>query len=201
MSFATEVRSYADSAVEVVVEQSRRALEAAQVGLDKLQHNVVSARAVGSLTPSIDAVRGTVEPLVATALTYGAKFAGKASESMTELTKDARIAHVVRSGEALATAVIARTVGAKSAAGPAAKPATKPSATKPAATKTATTRPVATKPVKKAAPVKASTAAKSTAKTTAGAKPATATKRTAGAPKKAPAKKAPAKAARGGDSN
>jgi hypothetical protein len=200
MSFATEVRSYADSAVEVMVEQSRRALEAAQIGLEKLQHNVLSARAVGSLTPSIDAVRGTVEPLVATALTYGVKLAGKASDSVTELKKDARVAHVVRSGEALATAVISRTVAAKPAAKPAAQPTAQPAtgsstgsstgaAAKPAAK--ASTKPAAkaakSAPVKATATTKPATKATKATATKATTKPAAATKRTPGAAKKAPA--------------
>lgn len=200
MSIANDARSYADNAIEAVLEQGKHVLEAAQSGLDKLQHNVLSAKAVGSLTPSVDAVRGTVEPLVATALTYGVKLAGKAEAAVTDLKKDKRVAQVLQTGEALASAVVGavqQRVGGVASAASAASAATK-SATKSAtetvtkAAQTRPARPAAARPVTKATPT---TAAKATA--TRVAKPTGATKATAAKPAK-PAKSVPAKAAKSG---
>src|ERR1700760_2831282 len=91
MSIASDTRTSVDAAIEVAVEQGKRALEAAQVSLGKLQHNVNSARSLDSITPNVDALRATIEPYVATALAYTAKLSGRAETAVTDLKSDKRI--------------------------------------------------------------------------------------------------------------
>lgn len=203
MSIASDARTSVDTAIEVAVEQGKRALEAAQISLGKLQQNVTSARSLDSITPNVDALRATIEPYVATALAYTAKLSGRAETAVTDLKSDKRIAQVIQTGEALATAVAeavqervgkAATTAASTAAGAQAfvrsqRPGSgRPTAPKPAAAKTtaapATGRKAATvktAPAKVTKPAKAAKAAKAT-------KPAKAT--TAPAKTAAPAKKA-----------
>jgi len=209
MSIASDTRTSVDAAIEVAVEQGKRALEAAQVSLGKLQHNVNSARSLDSITPNVDALRAAVEPLVATALAYTAKLSGRAESAVADLKTDKRIAQVLQTGEALATAVaeaVHERVGqaATTAAGAQAfvrsqRPgASGRAAAKPAPTTSTTSTPTAARPVRKPAATKTApvTAAK-TAKTAkaATAKP-TATKATKSSAKKAaPAKRAAKSAA------
>jgi hypothetical protein len=206
MSIASDTRTSVDAAIEVAVEQGKRALEAAQVSLGKLQHNVNSARSLDSITPNVDALRAAVEPLVATALAYTAKLSGRAESAVADLKTDKRIAQVLQTGEALATAVaeaVHERVGqaATTAAGAQAfVRSQRPGASGRAAAKPAptTSTPTAAKPVRKPAATKTApvTAAKTAkAATGAPAKP-TATKATKSSAKKAaPAKRAAKSAA------
>jgi ABC-2 type transport system ATP-binding protein len=88
MSLTTDVRAYADAAIEVAVEQARHALDQ------------------GKQAVNVDALRSSIEPYVATALTYTAKLAGRAEAAVAELRSDARVASVIHTGEALAAAVV-----------------------------------------------------------------------------------------------
>jgi hypothetical protein len=221
MSITSDVRAYADNAIEVAVGQGKNALDAAQAGLGKLQHNVASAKAVESITPNVDALRGAIEPYLATVLAYGAQFAGRVSigaeAAVADLKKDARIAQVIHTGEALATVVVEavheRVSQAASVAAGASSllrptPARRASTSKPApssgaetATSSTAKKVAATKPNDaRTVPAKATAAPKAPAKATAAPKaPAKATAAPKAAAKataapKAPAKRAPAKA-------
>jgi hypothetical protein len=169
MSRATDAKSYADAAIEAVIEQGKQALDAAQAGLGKLQSN---AKSLDANALSVESIRAAVEPhlapYLAKAKDYGIAVTGKAEAVVGDLRKDKRIAQVIDSTEALATALLGvvqeRVVKPASSAASKApftsspfsattstgRATRKPAASKPASaattTRPATTRPAAAKP-------------------------------------------------------
>jgi hypothetical protein len=209
MSLQSDLKGYADSAVE-----------AAEAVLGRLQQNLAAAKGT-----DLEALRSTLEDFVASALVYTSKLSGRAESAMADLKSDPRLAQVIQTGEALATAVVsavqervgqAASSAASSAAGasafvrsqapgggrakPAKEPTVRPteSVFKAAPAKKAAAKKAAAKkaPAKKATTVKTTTV--KAAATSAPAKaPAKAAKKVPAKATKAPAaKKAPAKAAK-----
>jgi hypothetical protein len=103
MSLTTDVKAYADAALDAAVEQGKQALEAAHASLGKLQSNLKS---IDSLGPQADGLREAIEPYVLTALGYGNHLASRVETVVADLKKDKRFAQVVEGTEAFATAVV-----------------------------------------------------------------------------------------------
>ena len=90
MSLQSDLKGYADSAVE-----------AAEAVLGRLQQNLAAAKGT-----DLEALRGTLEDFVASALVYTSKLSGRAESAISDLKSDPRLAQVIQTGEALATAVV-----------------------------------------------------------------------------------------------
>src|SRR5580692_5734881 len=103
MSLTTDVKSYADAALDAAVEQGKQALEAAHASLGKLQSNLKS---IDSLGAQADGLREAIEPYVLTALGYGNHLASRVETVVADLKKDKRFAQVIEGTEAFATAVV-----------------------------------------------------------------------------------------------
>ena len=159
MSLQSDLKGYADSAVE-----------AAEAVLGRLQQNLAAAKGA-----DLEALRSTLEDFVASALVYTSKLSTRAEAVVADLKSDPRLAQVIQTGEALATAVVgavqervgqasataagasafvkSQTPGGRAAAG---RAATKP--TSKAATRVPMTDPAPA--AEQAPPVKAAKAAK-----------------------------------------
>jgi hypothetical protein len=193
MSLATDVKSYADAAIEVAIGQTKQALDAAQAGLVKLQDN---AKAIdptvdsikSAIEPTVDSIRAAIEPYLTMAKGYGSALSEKAESVVGEIKKDKRVTQVFDGTEALAVAVVAavqdrvgKAASMAAATNPFAKPAAatvkptapatptavrKPATTKPTSTRPASTKPTSTKPAATPAAAKAApaTARKSAAR-------------------------------------
>ena len=152
MSLQSDLKGYADNAVE-----------AAEAVLGRLQQNLAAAKGT-----DLEALRGTLEDFVASALVYTSKLSGRAESAIADLKTDPRLAQVIQTGEALATAVVgavqervghAASTAASSAAG--ASAFVRSQAPGGGRAKPATVRP--TESVVKAAPVKKAAAKKAPA--------------------------------------
>ncbi|WP_375482136.1 hypothetical protein [uncultured Jatrophihabitans sp.] len=164
MSIASDIRTYADSAVA----QGKQSLASAQAQLggvagtandyassfaDKAGDTVNDLRATAEKTINLDAIRTAVEPYLTQVKEYGASVTDRAELVLTNLRSDKRVARVLDSATAVTDVVVEQVndrivkpvqsvtgIGVKQAA-PARKPAPKPAAkqagTRPAARKTA----------------------------------------------------------------
>ncbi len=176
MSLQSDLKGYADNAVE-----------AAEAVLGRLQQNLAAAKGT-----DLEALRGTLEDFVASALVYTSKLSGRAESAIADLKSDPRLAQVIQTGEALATAVVGAVqerVGQAASSAAGASAFVRSQAPGSGRSKAGTVR--ATESVVKAAPVKKAAATKAPAKKAATAKATT----VKAAAKKAPAKSAPAKKA------
>jgi uncharacterized protein YjbJ (UPF0337 family) len=168
MSIASDIRSYADTAVS----QGKQVLDQAQAQLNdvtgqanefvgKARENVSdiaekATEAVNDLRTSaekavnLDAIKTAVEPYLAQVKTYSAAVTDKAEVLFHGIKTDKRVAKLVDTAGSV-TGVVLETVQdrvvkpVQSLTGLGGKPAAKPAAPKAAATKPAA-KPVATKP-------------------------------------------------------
>lgn len=176
MSIASDLRAYADSAVD----QGKHTLSNAQASLNdiagKANDAVSDLRASAERAINIDALRAAIEPYLAQVKGYGTTVTDRADTLLGDLKSDPRFAKVVGVSGVVMETVQERVVkpvqsmtglGAQRSTPPAPKAstsATKP-APKPTARKTATTKPATTTATKSAST--GTTARKTTAKRTA----------------------------------
>ena len=178
MSIASDIRTYADSAVSQGKQALDSSLAAAQAQFnevsgtatdyastvaEKASETVNELLGTAEKAINLDAIRTAVEPYLAQAKEYGATVTDRAEGVLTNLRSDKRVAKVLDSATAVSGVLLEQVndrivkpvqsltgVGAKPAA-PARKPAPKPAATKPATPRasTSTARPAAKTPARK----------------------------------------------------
>jgi phage shock protein A len=176
MSIATDLRSYADTAVSQGRQFVDQAVEQAQAQLNDVTGqanelfgkgkeiaNSLATNATATVTDlrtqaekaiNLDAVRTAVEPYLAQVKGYGQDLGERAESLVGTVKSDPRVAKLVEAAGVVVETVQEKVVKpVQSLAGrgakPATKPSTKPAATKPAAKSAATkpaTKPAATKP-------------------------------------------------------
>jgi hypothetical protein len=186
MSITSDIRSYADSALE----QGKQVLDQAQSQLTDVstQANDFVVKLRGTATDNVasftktangyvldlrtqaekainlEAIKSAIEPYVAQAKGYSTTVTERAEDFYNSVKSDKRVAKLVTTVEGL-TGVVVETVQdrvvkpVQSLTGRGAKPAVKKAAAKPA-----TTKPAATKPVAKKAPARKAPAKKATVK-------------------------------------
>jgi len=184
MSIASDIRAYADSAVDSARDRGKHTLSTAQASLNdiagKASDAVNDLRASAERAINIDALRAAIEPYLAQAKGYGTTVTDRADSLLGDLKGDPRVAKVMGTATTVSGVVVGTVqervvkpvqsmtgLGAKrstSSAPTASTTATKP-APKPTARKTATTKPAATTAAKSAST--GTTARKTTAKRTA----------------------------------
>ena len=192
MSITSDIRAYADSALE----QGKQVIDQAQAQFNDVTEDVtqrvsgVQAKATATIgdlraqaekTINIDAIKAAVEPYLAQAKEYGTAVTDRANGLIGTVTGDKRVAKFVETAEQVSglvvgtvqTRVVKPVQDLTGLGKPAAKPARKATATK------SPTKPAATRPAPKPTVAKPTATKSTTAKATA----------------KAPARKAPAKKA------
>jgi hypothetical protein len=157
MSITSDIRSYADTALE----------QGKQV-VGQAQSQIVDLRTQAEKTLNIDAIRTAVEPYLAQAKQYRSSVTDRAEGLFGTVRSDKRVARVVSTAESL-TGIVVDTVTERvvkpvaSLTGRGSKPAVKkPAAKKPV--KAASTRPAAKKATTKSPAKKTTTATKAPAK-------------------------------------
>jgi hypothetical protein len=177
MSVTSDIRAYADSAINTAVSTGKQTLSAAQAqfgGVTNSANEIVGdLRNSAEKVVNVDAVRTAIEPYLAQLRGYGDEVGDRIEEIVATLKNDPRFGKLVETADSLSSVVLeiiqervvkpvqSLTGGAKSE--PARKPAPKPAATrpatKPAATKStaSTTRRPATKTTARKAPAKRAT--------------------------------------------
>jgi hypothetical protein len=184
MSLTNDLRFYADSARDNVVELTSKATSAVQDLRNQAEKAV-----------SLDGLKSAAEPFVAQVLGYSTLVSERAEDVLSAVKQDKRVSTVLTTTEAVAGVVADVVHGlviapVQSLTGRGAKPA-------PVAHTAPTSTAARTVPAAKKAPAARKAAAKKPAATKAAAKKAPATKAPAArkvAAKKAPAKKATARA-------
>jgi hypothetical protein len=185
MSITSDIRSYADTALE----QGKQVLDQAQTqisgvtgqanefvgkvrgtavdnvsGLSTKALDAVSdLRAQAEKAVNLDAIKAAIEPYLAQAKGYSSTVTDRAEDLFTTVTGDKRVALVVSKAEAL-TETLVETLQVRivkpvqTLTGRGTKPASKPAAPKAAVTKPAVTKPATTASARKAPAKKATTA-------------------------------------------
>lgn len=142
MSITSDIRAYADSALE----------QGKQVGA-KASNTVADLRAQAEKAINVDAIRAAVEPYLAQAKEYRTAVTDRANGLVDSVTSDKRVAKLVGTAESLSGTVVGtvteRVVKPVQNLTGLGKPARKPAGKPAAATKPASTRP-APKPAAKA---------------------------------------------------
>ena len=180
MSIASDIRTYADTAVSQGRQVLDSSLATAQAQLndvtgtandyastiaDKATETVNELRVTAEKAINLDALKTAVEPYLAQAKEYGASVTDRAEDVLNNLRSDKRVAKVLDSATAVSGVVFEQVndrivkpvqsltgIGVKPAA-PVRKPAPKPAATKPATPRT-TARKTTTGPAAKKAPAR-----------------------------------------------
>jgi hypothetical protein len=156
MSITSDIRSYADTAIE----------QGKQVGA-KASSTVADLRAQAEKAINIDAIKAAVEPYLAQAKEYRTAVTDRANGLVGTVTSDKRVAKLVDTAESLSGTVVGtvqdRVVKPVQNLTGLGKPARKPA--RPAAKTTPATKPASTRPAPKPA-------AKATTKSTARKAPA-----------------------------
>ena len=193
MSIASDIRTYADTAVSQGRQVLDSSLATAQAQLndvtgtandyastiaDKVSsatETVNELRVTAEKAINLDAIKTAVEPYLAQAKEYGASVTDRAEDVLNNLRSDKRVAKVLDSATAVSGVVLEQvndrivkpvqslTGIGAKPAAPARKPAPKPAATKPATPRTAAARKTTARPVAKKAPAR-KTAVKRTPK-------------------------------------
>lgn len=180
MSIASDLRAYADTAVNTAVSQGKQTISVAQAQLNGVADPAIEF--VGDLREqaeklvNVDALRTAIEPYVAQLKSYGDSVTDRVDELVETLKKDPRFGKVIEQADSFSAVVLELVqervvkpvqsltgVAARSsqpARKPSPKPAAKPSsgtATKPAATRPATRKPAAKTTARKAPAKRATT--------------------------------------------
>jgi hypothetical protein len=172
MSIASDLRAYADSAVNTAVSQGKQTISTAQAQLggvtDQAGEFVGDIRGQAEKLINVDALRTALEPYLAQLRSYGDSVTDRVDELVETLKKDPRFGKFVDTADSFSAVVLDLVqervvkpvqsltgVGARPAqpAKPTPKPAAKPttaSASKPAATRPATSTPAAKTTARKA---------------------------------------------------
>lgn len=184
MSITSDIRSYADNAVQ----QGKQVLDQAQAQLNdvtgqanqfvgkltgsakenvssltsKANEAVSDLRAQAEKAVNLDALKAAVEPYLAQAKGYTTSVTDRAEELLNTVKTDKRVAKVIETAESLTSVVVeavtervVKPVQTLTNRGRQAKPVAKAAAPKPATAKPAATKPAATKPAAKATTRKA----------------------------------------------
>lgn len=154
MSITSDIRAYADSALE----QGKHVVGQA---VDQAQHQFTDLRAQAEKTVNLDAIKSAIEPYVAQAKQYGSTVSDRAEGLLETVRSDKRFAKVIDSAEAVSTVVI-DTVNDRIIK-PLTSRGTSTGKTSTRSTKPANTRPAAKKTAAKKTTAKKSAARKSTA--------------------------------------
>jgi hypothetical protein len=137
MSITSDIRGYADSALE----------QGKQVGA-KASSTVADLRSQAEKTLNVDAIRAAVEPYLAQAKEYRTAVTDRANGLVETVTSDKRVAKLVDTAESLSGTVfgtvqqrvvkpVQNLTGLGKPSAPARKPAAKAPVTKPASTRPA----------------------------------------------------------------
>jgi hypothetical protein len=169
MSIASDLRAYADTAVNTAVSQGKQTISVAQAQFSGVTDPALgfANEVVGDLREqaeklvNVDALRTALEPYVAQLKSYGDSVTDRVDELVETLKKDPRFGKFVEQADSF-SAVLLELVQERvvkpvqSFAGvaarpsqPAAKPSPKPAAKPSTATKPAATRPTTRKPAAK----------------------------------------------------
>jgi hypothetical protein len=183
MSVTSDIRAYADSAINTAVKTGKQTLTAAQ---EQFGGVTISANEfVGDLRNSaekvvnVDAVRTAIEPYLTQLRGYGDEVGDRVEEIVATLKKDPRFGKLVETADSLSSVVLeiiqervvkpVQSLTGSAKPRTAHKPSPKPAATrparKPAATTSSSTRRPAAKTTARKAPAKrTTTSANGTAK-------------------------------------
>lgn len=184
MSVTSDIRAYADSAINTAVSTGKQTLSAAQAQLGGVTTSanefVGDLRSSAEKVVNVDAVRTAIEPYLTQLRSYGDEVGDRIEEIVATLKKDPRFGKLVDTADSLSSVVLeiiqervvkpvqSLTGGSRQQAArkPSPKPATTRPATKRAATTASTTRRPAAKTTARKAPTKrtATTSANGTTK-------------------------------------
>lgn len=189
MSIASDIRSYADTAVN----QGKQSLASAQAQLndvtgaageyvarytstarvnassiaDKANEAVTDLRTTAEKAINLDAIKTAIEPYLAQAKEYGTSVTDRAEVLISNLRSDKRVAKVLDTAGVVVGQVQERVVKpVQSLTGRPAKPATATPAPKPAAKAAGATKPATTKPAVRPAARKTTARKTATKRTT-----------------------------------